>query len=70
MKKVGIVCDNYKVSKFREELSAKGFSEVNEKQFGHADSKTTLLSITTEEAKVPTVHTICRAVEDHFKRGN
>lgn len=66
-KKAGIVCDNYKVQRFKKELSDAGFEVHEEKPFTRGTTVLTVLC-TTEE--IQTIHTISRKVEFHFKRAN
>lgn len=63
MKKIGIAADNYKLEKFREELTAKGFVIIYESPF---TKNTTMLKVLAHETQVMEVKTICIAVEAHF----
>jgi hypothetical protein len=67
MKKAGIVCDNYKVDKFKEELTAKGFTDFDVN--GYAPG-TTIIRVNVEDDQLVEVHKICKQVELFFKRSN
>lgn len=66
-KKIGIVADNYKLDKFKEELTSKGFIEIEITPF---TLETSLLTVNTEERNTGKIKTICDFVEAHFKRKN
>lgn len=68
MKRVGIVCDNYKVKKFLEELEKEGFKKVD--QENGVTQGTKLLRIWCLENQIGKVYAICKLCELHFKRGN
>ena len=68
MKKTGIVCDNYKIKKFREDLKAAGFEKINE--FSFTEDTSVLTLEVEDEAQVKEVGKICALVELHFKQGN
>lgn len=67
MKKVGIVADNYKVEKFKSELTKEGFTDFTTYPFTHA---TTAIKVNVDENKVKDVQRICQRIELHFKRSN
>jgi len=67
MKKVGIVCDNYKVPKFREELNKAGFNDIAESS---VTMHSKLLKIQTPADRIPDVKRICQLLELHFKHSN
>ncbi len=67
MKKVGIVCDNYKLNKFKKDLTSKGFTDFDTKPF---QNETTAIFVHVDDNKVHEIHKICQLVELHFKRGN
>lgn len=69
MKKIAIVCDDYKLKMFKEELTTGGFTDHTVKPYSKGD-KTSLISISTEADKVEMVVKICKKVELHYKRGN
>ena len=64
MKKTGIICDNYKLEKFKEKLSKKGF--VNYEVMPY-DEGTTLIKVETEESEIMEIKKICQEVEMFFK---
>jgi nitrogen regulatory protein PII len=67
MKKVGIVADNYKVDRFKKELTKGGFTDFDTSPFT-ADSTT--IQVRVSEEKIKEVYKICQKVEMHFKRSN
>lgn len=67
MKKIGIVCDNYKIEKFKEELNKGGFTELEITPF--RDTTSTIV-VMVGEIKVKEIKRICERVELHFKRSN
>lgn len=67
MKKIAIVADNYKVSKFKEQLKAKGFDDIKTTSF--TPTSTTIM-VNTEDDKIDDIRKICQLVEMHFKRSN
>jgi len=67
MKKVGIVADNYKVNKFKKELTAAGFTDYKTTPFTPV---TTTISVKVPDDKVKEVAKICQLVEMHFKQSN
>jgi hypothetical protein len=69
MKKVGIVCDNYKLAKFKKDLTDKGFTDFEVIPCSVVDN-TTLITVNVNKNKVDEVHKICKLVELHYKRGN
>jgi hypothetical protein len=62
--KVGIVCDDYKLEKFKLELVLKGF--INFKFIPKATKNTTAIIIDTTPDKVEEIRKICQEVEAHF----
>jgi len=66
-KTVGIVCDNYKVHKFKTDLTARGFTELT---FTPFTKDTTTIKVFTTEDQVFRIETICKAIEAHFKARN
>jgi hypothetical protein len=68
MKKVGIVCDNYKVDRFKQELTAKGFTDFDVTPY--KKNETTLIRVNVADDQVNEVAKICKQVELHFKRSN
>lgn len=67
MKKVGIVVDNYKVNRFKSELTKKGFTDIEL----HAFTKDcTTIRINVQDDQVSAVHAICIKIESDLKRAN
>jgi hypothetical protein len=64
IKRIGIVADDFKVEKFREELTKDGFADFDEKQLPNG---VTSFYLMVEEDRIPRVAEICRRVELHFK---
>lgn len=64
MKRVGIVCDNYKLEKFKEKLNEKGFTNYTITSY---QQKTSLISVVVRNKNVLQVYNICKQVEAHFK---
>jgi len=67
MKTIGIVADNYKVEKFKKELTAKGFTDFKTFPF---TTESTTIKVTVNDDKVNEISKICQLVEIHFKRSN
>lgn len=67
MKKVGIICDNYKLDRFKKELTKAGFIDFDTASF---TENTTTIQVRVVEDKIADVHKICQKVELHFKRSN
>lgn len=67
MKTAGIVADNYKVDKFKEELIKNGYNNFKVTPF---TKDTTTIKVTVEDDKVKEIYKICQLVEMHFKRSN
>ena len=67
MKKAGIVCDNYKVAKFKKELTAHGFTDFEVKPFIKNSST---IQVNVSEDKLMDLKKLCQNVELHFKRSN
>lgn len=64
MKKVGIMCNNYKLEKFKELLTKKGFT--NYKVTPH-NIELSIITVIVRKKNVNKVHKICKQVEAHFK---
>lgn len=68
MKKVGIVCDNYKLKEFQKAL--------NENKLVHAvqpysvEAKLTLITLLVNESQVSIIAAICQVLEINFKQSN
>ena len=67
MKKAGIVADNYKLEKFKKELTAKGFTNFEISPF---TENTSTIQIVVSDDKLKEIQNICHLVEMHFKRSN
>lgn len=67
MKKVAIVADNYKLEKFKKELTKKGFIDFEIFPF---TPDTSTIKVNVQEKEVNEIHKICQLVEIHFKRSN
>lgn len=67
MKKVGIVVDNYKLKKFKSELTDKGYKDFTTAKF---TKDTTSIMVEVEDDKVNDVKKLCQRLELHFKRSN
>lgn len=60
MKKIGIVADNYKLEKFRQELTENGFTDFDIKPFA---AKVSTIFVKTEDDRVKDLAQICKRVE-------
>lgn len=67
MKKVGIVVDNYKLEKFKSELTGKGYKDFTTSKF---TKDTTSIMVQVDEDKVMDIKKLCQRLELHFKRSN
>lgn len=69
MKKVGIVCDNYKLKLFKEKLDAHGFtySVIPFKENGRDSDKLTSIIVDSKEEDISKVKGICEEVELYYK---
>lgn len=65
-KQFGIVCDNYKLNKFKKELSNGGFQYMTEPFKG----ETTTIIVISTGAQLMKIKKICEKVEFHFKHSN
>lgn len=63
-KTAGIVCDNYKIEKFKEELIKKGFKDFEVIAFV---GNTSTIKVKAESDKLPEIKKICEEVELHFR---
>lgn len=66
-KKVGIVCDDYKLDKYKEELLHEGFDNFSISPFTHSTSS---IQIITTENRIEDIYRICVKLELQFKRSN
>lgn len=67
MKKVGVVADNYKLDKFKQELTAKGFTDFKITPFVN---NTSTITVNVPDDKLNEIRKLCQLVELHFKRSN
>ena len=67
MKKIGIACDNYKITKFENELSINGFKDYKIKSF---TKNIKLIIINVSDYEVNKIKNICQLLEIDFKRRN
>ena len=67
MKTAGIVADNYKLEKFKKELTAKGFTDFEIVPF---TKDTSTIKVKFEEKQVNDINKICQLVDLYFKRSN
>lgn len=67
MKKIGIVCDDWKVKAFQSALNRKGFEDVVQVQL---ENKTTLLTIQCLEKDVKLIQNMCKKLEIDLKLSN
>lgn len=67
----GIVCDNYKVEKFKRELTKAGFTDfvIIENKKG-ALVKTSVIQVNIEKSDLKRMKKLCQKVEMHFKLSN
>ncbi len=70
IKKAGIVCDNYKVSKFKEELDAKGYTDYKVQENKGPLQGTTTIQVKVPEDKLGEVKMLREYVEWYFKNRN
>lgn len=62
-KTAGIVCDNYKLEKFKSELTAGGFTDF---KVGPYKNTLTLITVPCTESEQSDIGKICVDVEAHF----
>jgi len=67
MKTAGIVADNYKLEKFKKELTSKGFTDFKIVPF---TNDTSTIKVQFEPSQLNEINKICQLVELHFKRSN
>lgn len=67
MKKAGIVADNYKLEKFKKELTSKGFTDFN---VSPLTEDTSTIQVNIEDNKLMEIKRICQNVELYFKHSN
>lgn len=66
-KKIAIVCDNYKVDKFKAELKKAGYTNVKTYPFTEL---TTTIKIKTDEKNIQNLHALCIKIQADFHRSN
>ncbi len=64
--KISIVCDDYKLNKFKRALKKGGFKYKTKPFFSDA----TCISVNTEPARLKELEKLCRTVEIDVKQGN
>ncbi len=67
-KTVGIHCDNYKVPRYKKELTANGFTDYKIKPFVGPTAIIQVRKVPIE--RVHDIHMICTRLEAAFKRRN
>jgi len=67
MKIAGIIADNYKIEKFKKELTSHGFTDFEVLPF---TPETSTIRVNTTEDRLPELEKICQQVELYFKRRN
>jgi len=65
--RIGIVADNYKLDRFKQELSAKGFTEIQIYPFTEGVSQ---MHVIADKKDFDQINKICQEVELFYKRGN
>lgn len=60
---IGIVCDNYKLIKFKRELKKKELTDFTVHPF---KENTSTIKVTTDASNVGIIKTLCEKVEKHF----
>jgi len=72
MKRIGIVCDDYKVPTFKKALAKEGFTDIQTLPF--LSNNTTQIHILISEETFPkdllAIKKVCQECELLFKRGN
>jgi len=67
IKKVGIVADNFKLNKFKKELSLNGFNDYNIYPFTDVSST---IQVNAEDNRLIEFRNICIGVNMHFLMSN
>jgi hypothetical protein len=67
MKTAGIVCDNYKIDKFKKELNKQGFKDFEIVPFVGESST---IRVKYKPEQLQKLHALCSIVENHFKNSN
>ena len=66
-KKIGIIADNYKLEKFKKELTKKGFTDYSIEPF---TKDTSTICVVADENRLGQIKALCQVVEMHFHRSN
>lgn len=67
IKVAGIVCDNYKVEKYKSVLQEKGFKDYEVVPY---IENTSVVKVKIKDSQANDIKKICQFVELHFKRSN
>lgn len=67
MKTTGIATDNYKLNKFKKELTKKGFTDF---EIEPLINETSLISLKIQDHQLGEIKKICEKVEFYFKNRN
>jgi nitrogen regulatory protein PII len=67
MKTIGIVADNYKLDKFKSELTAKGFTDFEVDDFGKGYK---VIRVKVQDSQINELQQLVQRVQLHFKQGN
>lgn len=67
MKTIGILTDNYKLEKFKRELTDKRFTDIEVVPF---TTLTSNIKVKIDEKQVKDINKICMEVDLYFKRSN
>lgn len=65
-KRAGIVCDDYKLQTFKEELDKEGFTEYSVRPFIGKD-KTSVITVEFNSKRAYDLKNLCTRVEREFK---
>lgn len=64
MKRASILCDNYKLERFKEKLTEAGFTDFTWKPF---KENITTISLAYQEADLPRLSVLIKLINDSFK---
>jgi nitrogen regulatory protein PII len=67
MKTIGIVTDNYKLERFKKELTAKGFTEF---EVTPLTGETSTIKLTIKPSQLHDVAKVCKLVELRYNHSN
>lgn len=65
--KTAIVCDNYKLEKYKKELRKRGFNKLITEPF---KNDCTTIGIECKATDIPEIQRMCQILEAQFKRRN